>query len=57
VKVLDDRDDRLHTALAQQQSSDCLIRVLPMLQRVEGPERMLVTQRIEEIQHRRKRFL
>ena len=57
VKVLEDRDDRLHAGLAQQQARDCLIRVLPMPERVEGPERMLVIQRIEEIKHRRNRVL
>jgi hypothetical protein len=57
VKVLDDRDDRLHAALPHQQAGDRLIRALPMLRRVEGPERMVAIQRIEEIQQRRKRVL
>ena len=57
MKILEDRDDRLYAVLAQQQADDCLIRVLPMLERVEGSERMLVIQRIEEIQHRRNRVL
>ena len=57
VKVLDDCDDRLRTGFAQQQPGDGLIRVLPMMDRIEGPERMFVIQRIEEIQQRRDRIL
>jgi hypothetical protein len=57
VKVLDDHDDRLRTTLAQQQSDDCVIGALPMLERVEGPEGMLVFERIEEIQQRRDRVV
>src|SRR6516162_1673476 len=57
VKVLEDRDDRLHAGLAQQQAGDCLIRVLPMLGPVERLERMLLIQRIEKIKHRRNRVL
>jgi hypothetical protein len=57
VKVLDDRDDRPYPALAQQQAGERLIGVLPMLGWIEGPERMLVIERIEEIQQRRKRVL
>ena len=57
VKVLDDRDDRLHTGLAQQQPGDGRIGVLPMQDRVERPERMPAIERIEEIQQRGKRIL
>jgi hypothetical protein len=50
VKFLEDRDDRLHAALAQQQADYRLIRLLPMLDQVERPERMVLVQRIEKIQ-------
>jgi hypothetical protein len=49
VKVLEDGDDRLHLGLAHQQAGDCLICVLPMLEWVEGSERMSAIQRIEKI--------
>src|SRR5215831_5825263 len=57
VKVLEDRDDRLHAGLAQQQANKCLIRVLPMLGPVERLERMLLIERIEKIKHRRNRVM
>ena len=50
MKFFEDRNDRLHAALAQQQADDRLIRVLPMLDQVERPERMVLVQRIEKIQ-------
>jgi len=34
-----------------------LVRLLPVQYRVDGPELMLVIQRIEEVQQRRKRVL
>ena len=57
MQVLEDRDDRLHAALAQQQTRHCLIRGLPMLEWLEGSEWMRGIQHIEEIQHRRNRVL
>ena len=57
MKILEHRHDGLYAVFAQQQAGDCLIRVLPMLERVERPERMLVIQHIKEIQHRRNRVL
>ena len=55
MKVLDDCDNRLRTGFAQQQPGYGLIRILPMIDRVERPERVFVIQRIEEIQQRRQR--
>ena len=57
MKVLEDHNDRLDAALAQQQADDCLIRVLPMLDQIERPERIVLIQRIEKIQHRRNGVL
>ena len=57
VKVLEDCDDRLHAGLAQQQANDCLIRGLPTLDQVERPERIVIVQGIEKIQHRRDRVM
>ena len=57
VEVIDDRDDRPHVALAQQQAGNRLIGVLPMTGWVDGSERMITVQRIEEIQQRWKRIL
>ena len=57
MKVLEDCDDRLHAGLAQQQANDCLIRGLPTLDQVERPERIVIVQGIEKIQHRRDRVM
>jgi hypothetical protein len=51
LKFFEDRDDRLHTALAQHQADDCLIRVLSAKGLVERPKRIVLVKRIEKIQH------
>src|SRR5207344_391311 len=54
-EILEDNDDRPYAAFAQQQAGDRLIGDLPVLDRVERAEWMLVLEHSEEIENRRNR--
>jgi len=57
VQVFEYRNHRVRPVLAQQQATNRLVGVLPMLKRIERLERMSGVQGIKQIQQRRNHVL
>src|SRR6266705_171542 len=57
MKILEDHNNRLTTALTYQQAYDCVIRLPPTLSCIKRSERVILVERIEKIQHWRNRIM